>query len=87
MGLSSVFSTAITGLTAAETTIDVVGNNLARDIKGANALGMISVWLDWAPRRAKIPADESEMPQYTIKQPLELLQVIDQLEQILEIRD
>ena len=59
----------------------MVGNNLARDIKGANALGMISVWLDWAPRRAKIPADESETPRYTIKQPLELLQVIEQLEQ------
>jgi len=29
MGLSSVFSTAITGLSAAETTIDVVGNNVA----------------------------------------------------------
>jgi glycerophosphoryl diester phosphodiesterase len=59
----------------------MVGNNLARDIKGANALGMISVWLDWAPRRAKVPADEYEKPRYTIKQPLELLQVIDQLEQ------
>ncbi|HET9222536.1 MAG TPA: HAD-IA family hydrolase, partial [Roseiflexaceae bacterium] len=59
----------------------MVGNNLARDIKGANALGMISVWLDWAPRRPKLPADESEVPQYTIKQPLELLRVIDQIEQ------
>lgn len=29
MGLSSVFSTAITGLQASETTIDVVGNNVA----------------------------------------------------------
>lgn len=29
MGLSSVFSTAVTGLNAAETTIDVVGNNIA----------------------------------------------------------
>jgi HAD superfamily hydrolase (TIGR01549 family) len=58
----------------------MVGNNLARDIKGANALGMISVWLDWAPRRAKIPADASETPRYTIKQPLELLQVIERLE-------
>ena len=65
----------------------MVGNNLARDIKGANALGMISVWLDWAPRRAKIPADASETPSYTIKQPLELLQVIDHLEQKLEMRD
>ena len=29
MGLASALSTALTGLTAAETTIDVVGNNLA----------------------------------------------------------
>lgn len=58
----------------------MVGNNLERDIKGANALGMISVWLDWAPRRSKIPADASEAPQHTIKQPLELLAVLRQLE-------
>jgi FMN phosphatase YigB (HAD superfamily) len=58
----------------------MVGNNLERDIKGANALGLISVWLDWAPRRAKIPADESEVPAYTIRQPLELLALVDQLE-------
>ncbi len=45
----------------------MVGNNLARDIKGANALGLISVWLDWAPRRSKVPADASEIPQYTIE--------------------
>jgi putative hydrolase of the HAD superfamily len=59
----------------------MVGNNLARDVKGANALGMISVWLDWSPRRAKIPADESETPCYIIKQPMELLEVIERLEQ------
>jgi HAD superfamily hydrolase (TIGR01549 family) len=59
----------------------MLGNNLAVDIKGANALSMISVWLDWAPRRAKIPADASETPHYTIKQPLELLQLIERLEQ------
>jgi putative hydrolase of the HAD superfamily len=58
----------------------MVGNNLSRDIKGANALGLISIWLDWAPRRAKVPADESEVPRYTIKTPLELLAVIDALE-------
>lgn len=58
----------------------MVGNHLGRDIKGANALGMISIWLDWAPRRAKTPADASEVPQYTIKQPLELLSLLDALE-------
>jgi len=59
----------------------MVGNHLERDIKGANALGMISVWLDWAPRRAKIPADESERPAFTIRTPLELLDVLAQIEQ------
>ena len=58
----------------------MVGNNLERDIKGANALGLISVWLNWSPRRSKIPADASEVPQYTILQPLELLAVIDRIE-------
>ncbi len=58
----------------------MVGNYLERDIKGANGIGMISVWLDWAPRRPKVPADESEVPQYTIKEPLDLLQVIESLE-------
>lgn len=60
----------------------MVGNNLERDIKGANALGMISVWLDWAPRRAKIPANSSEVPQFTLKEPLDLLAVLDELERL-----
>ena len=59
----------------------MVGNHLERDIKGANALGMISVWLDWAPRRPKIPADESERPAFTIRTPLELLAVLEQIAQ------
>jgi putative hydrolase of the HAD superfamily len=58
----------------------MVGNNLARDIKGANALGLISVWLDWAPRRAKVPADDSEKPHYIIKTPLELVTLLETLE-------
>ena len=58
----------------------MVGNYLARDIKGANQLGMISVWLDWVARRPKTPADESEQPDYTIKAPLELLDVLRELE-------
>lgn len=59
----------------------MVGNHLGRDIKGANQLGIISVWLDWSPRRAKIPADASEEPDYIIKEPMELLALLDQLEE------
>jgi putative hydrolase of the HAD superfamily len=58
----------------------MVGNHLERDIKGANRVGMLSVWLDWAPRRSKVPADADEVPRFTIKQPLDLLGVIDRLE-------
>ena len=58
----------------------MVGNYLSRDVKGANGVGMISVWLDWAPRRPKVPADPSEVPQHTIKTPLDLLPLIEALE-------
>ncbi len=61
----------------------MVGNHLARDVKGANQLGLISVWLDWAPRRPKVPADSSEQPCYTIKKPLELLELVSTLEKTL----
>jgi len=57
----------------------MVGNHLGRDVKGANRLGLISVWLDWAPRRAKEPADDWEIPRYTIKEPLQLLELVTQL--------
>ena len=65
----------------------MVGNYLERDVRGANAVGMISVWLDWAPRRPKVPADSSEVPQHTIHAPLDLLPLIDSLEREFKDRD
>jgi HAD superfamily hydrolase (TIGR01549 family) len=61
----------------------MVGNNLKRDIKGANELGMISVWMDWSPRRSKVPANQSETPRFTIKKPLGLIAIINSLEESL----
>lgn len=58
----------------------MVGNHLGRDIAGANRLGLVSVWLNWSPRRSKIPADRWEEPAYTIRTPLELLDLLDRLE-------
>jgi HAD superfamily hydrolase (TIGR01549 family) len=81
-----MFHTALRALSIPETDysrVVMVGNNLSRDIKGANDLGLISVWLDWSPHRSRIPADASEIPQYTIKQPLELLAVLEQIEKTL----
>lgn len=59
----------------------MVGNDLAADVAGANGVGMISVWLDWSPRRRKTPAGDLEIPQYTISEPLALLPILDELEQ------
>ncbi|MCK6579354.1 MAG: HAD family hydrolase [Anaerolineae bacterium] len=56
------------------------GNNLSRDIKGANALGLISVWLSWSTRRTHTPADDSEVPAYHIALPLELLDLLERIE-------
>lgn len=59
----------------------MVGNHLGRDVKGANALGMISVWLNWSPRRHKIPVDASEIPQHTILTPAALIPLLARLEE------
>ncbi len=44
MGLSSVFSTAVTGIQASETTIDVTGNNVAN----ANTVGFKQSQVEFA---------------------------------------
>ncbi|MBI3960919.1 MAG: HAD-IA family hydrolase, partial [Chloroflexi bacterium] len=54
----------------------MVGNHLGRDIAGANRLGLVSVWLDWSPRRSKIPADVWEQPDYTIHTPWDLVALV-----------
>ncbi len=59
----------------------MVGNRLDRDVRGANQLGMISVWMDWSPRGKKLPADAWERPRYTIREPYELLDVLEALEE------
>ncbi|MEZ4663312.1 MAG: HAD family hydrolase [Caldilineaceae bacterium] len=82
---AAMFHTALGQLDIAQADygrVIMVGNNLSRDILGANALGLITVWIDWAPRRAKIPANALETPDYIIKTPLELLNVINQIEKL-----
>jgi hypothetical protein len=44
------------------------------------------VWLDWAPRRSKTPADASEVPQYTVKTVEALLPLILKLDDVASIR-
>ncbi|MCX7657679.1 MAG: HAD family hydrolase [Oscillospiraceae bacterium] len=60
--------------------IIMVGNNLARDVKGANEMGIISVFMDWSPRYPKTPSDLSETPDYIIHEPKELIGLVSNLQ-------
>ncbi|MCZ6528945.1 MAG: HAD-IA family hydrolase [Chloroflexi bacterium] len=60
----------------------MLGNRLERDVRGANDLGMVSVWIDRSGRYSAEPADESEVPDFTIHAPLELTDVLEKLERV-----
>ncbi|WP_169086567.1 HAD family hydrolase [Paenibacillus sp. PL91] len=77
-----MFKAAVGALDLSEADIPrivMIGNNLSRDMKGANALGMTSIFQSWTTRYPHTPADESERPTYTVREPLELVELIDRL--------
>ena len=73
------------GLTEADKRrIVMIGNNLKKDVAGANRQGLISVWLDWSPRYFHTVEEPDWQPDYTVHTPLELLELIHRLEDELE---
>lgn len=46
--------------------VAMVGNNLARDIRGANAVGLITIWMVWNDRYPCVCADDAETPAYQV---------------------
>jgi len=77
-----MFETALSGLgiqPADYARAVMVGNNLERDIVGANALGLTTVFLTWSDKRRKSPESDLETPDYTIQKPLELLDLLETL--------
>jgi FMN phosphatase YigB (HAD superfamily) len=64
--------------------IIMVGNNLSRDVKGANQLGITSVHLNWTSRYPKTSLESHEQPDYTISEPLELLELVERLNEQLK---
>jgi HAD superfamily hydrolase (TIGR01549 family) len=59
----------------------MVGNNLRRDVRGANALGLVSIWFHWNDRYPTQPADSMEEPAYVVHSAKELLNRIGLIEQ------
>ncbi len=61
--------------------IVMIGNNLKKDIAGANRQGLISVWLDWSPRYFHTIEEADWKPDYTVKTPAELIPLLHALEE------
>lgn len=59
--------------------IVMIGNNVKKDIAGANNFGITSILLDWSPRYPMIPQTPEQVPDYIIHKPLELLPLIEKL--------
>ncbi len=60
--------------------VAMIGNNLERDIVGANRLGLISIFYHWNERRRTQPMTPEEQPRYTVESPAELIALIERLD-------
>ncbi|MDW2799840.1 HAD family hydrolase [Clostridium boliviensis] len=58
----------------------MIGNNVRKDVAGANRFGITSILIDWSPRYDMNPSDEWETPDYVVHEPKELLTLIESLE-------
>lgn len=61
--------------------IVMIGNNLKKDIAGANRQGLISVWMDWSPRYFHTAEEPDWKPDYTVKTPFDLIPLLHALEE------
>lgn len=83
---SEMFQTAMDRLGLKEEDkkrIIMVGNNLKRDIVGANRFGITSVLVSWSPRYSMIPENEEEIPDYTISSIRELVELAERCDETL----
>ena len=65
----------------------MAGNNLGRDICGANRFGIRSALMTWTPRYRMEPESSDEMPDYRVEEPLALLDLAEKLEMKLYERE
>ena len=61
--------------------IVMIGNNLKKDVAGANRQGLTSIWLDWSPRYFHTFEEPDWKPDYTVKEPCELIPLLHTLEE------
>lgn len=59
--------------------IVMIGNNLKRDILGANKMGITSILLSFSPRYVMQPTCKDEIPDYVAAMPCEIPPLLEQL--------
>lgn len=64
--------------------IVMIGNNLKKDIAGANRYGITSIWLSWSKRYFQEMEEADWKPDYTAAVPEELLPLLERLNMELE---
>lgn len=85
----SMFETAMKKMCLTEADkprIVMVGNNLKKDVAGANRFGITSIWFDWSPRYFHNVEEPDWQPDYTVKTTGALKELIDALEKDHESR-
>lgn len=84
---AAMFETAMSELNLTKEDVSrivMIGNNIERDIVGANKLGITSILQTWSPRYRYTVENEWEQPDYEVSDPSELVGLIEQLNQNLE---
>jgi HAD superfamily hydrolase (TIGR01549 family) len=56
--------------------VTMVGNNLERDVVGANRLGLISILFHWNDRRRSQPLTAEEEPRYRVSSAQDLISLV-----------
>ena len=59
--------------------IVMIGNNLKRDVLGANNMGITSILISYSPRYVMQPENNDERPDYVVAKPSELTALLDVL--------
>lgn len=78
-----MFQTAFDGLKLTsedKKRVVMIGNNLIRDVVGANRYGITSILFDWSPRYDMNPKNEEETPKYTVHTAKELIELLHKLD-------
>ncbi|MCQ2612265.1 MAG: HAD family hydrolase [Treponemataceae bacterium] len=78
-----MFQTAMDalGLTDADKhRVVMIGNNLIRDVVGANRYGITSILYDWSPRYDMKPKNQEETPDYTVSTKDQLIALLERLD-------